>query len=134
MALRHRKRVHIVVLVVPKRGGGFCAHLLAAHPTGGRGAKTTPCEGAVRCRGKVVAKCHGCERAGLCTAHKDGLCVPCQEGGEPEGGVEEEGGGGPQWGQHRAMCSMLAPRGNNHRAFFGEGVGGEEGGGCPPHH
>ena len=44
---------------------------------GGGGAKTAPCEGAVRCRGKVVAKCYSCERAGLCMAHKDGLCVPC---------------------------------------------------------
>ena len=44
---------------------------------GGRVAKTAPCEGAVGCRGKVVAKCYGCERAGLCAAHKDGLCVPC---------------------------------------------------------
>ena len=57
---------------------------------GGRVAKTVPCEGAVRCRGKVVAKCYGCNRAALCAAHKDGLCVPCQEGEEPEGGEEEE--------------------------------------------
>ena len=61
-------------------------------------AETAPLEGAFRCRGKVVAKCYGCERAGLCTAPKDGLCVPCQEGEDPEGGGE--GGGGPQWGQH----------------------------------
>ena len=32
MTLRHCKRVHIVVLVVPKRGGGFYTHLLATHP------------------------------------------------------------------------------------------------------
>ena len=51
--------------------------------------KTAPCEGAARCRWKVVAKCYGCER-GLCAAHKDGLRVPCQEEEEPEGG----GGGG----------------------------------------
>ena len=57
---------------------------------GGRVAKTFPCEGAVRCRGKVVAKCYGCDRAALCAAHRDGLCVPCQEGEEPEGGEEEE--------------------------------------------
>ena len=31
-----------------------------------------------RCRGTAVAKCYGSERAGLCKAHKDGLCVPCQ--------------------------------------------------------
>ena len=55
-----------------------------------RVAKTVPCEGAVRCRGKVVAKCYGCSRAALRAAHKDGLCVPCQEGEEPEGGGEEE--------------------------------------------
>ena len=53
-------------------------------------AKTVPCEGAVRCRGKVVAKSYGCDRPALCAAHKDGLCVPCQEGEEPEGGEEEE--------------------------------------------
>ena len=53
---------------------------------GGRGwprvAKTVQCDGAVRCRGKVVANCYGCNRAVLCAAHKDGLCVPCQEGEE----------------------------------------------------
>ena len=54
-----------------------------------RGAQTAPCEGAVGCRGKVVAKCYGCERVGLCAAHKDGLYVPRQEGEEPEGGEEE---------------------------------------------
>ena len=32
MTLRHCKRVHIVVLVVPKRRGGFCTHLLPTHP------------------------------------------------------------------------------------------------------
>ena len=53
-------------------------------------AKTVPCEGAVRCRGKVAAKCYGCDRAALCAAHKDGLCVPCKEGEEPDGGDEEE--------------------------------------------
>ena len=56
---------------------------------GGRVTKTVPWQGEVRCRGKVVAKCYGCDRAGLCAAHKDGLCVPCQEGEEPEGGEEE---------------------------------------------
>ena len=53
---------------------------------GGRVAKTVQCDGAVRCRGKVVANCYGCNRAVLCAAHKDGLCVPRQEGGEVEGG------------------------------------------------
>ena len=38
---------------------------------GARGRKIAPCEEAVRCRGQVVAKCYGCERAGLCAAHKD---------------------------------------------------------------
>ena len=51
-------------------------------------------------RGKVVANCYGCNRAVLCVAHKDGLCVPCQEGEEVEGGGGGGGGGGPQWGQH----------------------------------
>ena len=53
---------------------------------GGQVAKTVPCEGAVRCRGKVVAKCYGCGEALFCAAHKDGLCVSCQEGEEQEGG------------------------------------------------
>ena len=65
---------------------------LGAH--GGRMANTVECEGAVRCRGKVVAKCYGCDRAALCAAHKDGLCVACQEGEEPEGGGR---GGGAWW-------------------------------------
>ena len=56
---------------------------------GGRVAKTVQCDGAVRCRGKVVANCYGCNRMILCAAHKDGLCVPCQEGEEAEGGEEE---------------------------------------------
>ena len=47
-------------------------------------AKTVPCEGAVRCRGKFVAKCYGYDRAALYAAHKDGLYVPCQEGEEEE--------------------------------------------------
>ena len=50
-----------------------------------RGAITS-----LRCRGKVVANCYGCNRLILCTAHKDGLCVPCQEGEEVVGGEEEE--------------------------------------------
>ena len=57
---------------------------------GGQVAKTVPYQGAVRCRGKVVTKCYGGDRAVLCAAHKDGFCVPCHEGGEQEGGEEEE--------------------------------------------
>ena len=64
---------------------------------GGRVAKTVPCEGAARCKGKVVAKCYGCVRAALCAAHKDGHSVPCQEGEELEGGDGRGTGGGPQW-------------------------------------
>ena len=56
----------------------------------GQVAKTIHCDGAVRCRGKVVANCYGCNRLILCTAQKDGLCVPCQEGEEVEWGEEEE--------------------------------------------
>ena len=52
-------------------------------------ARKVQCDGAVRCTGKVVANCYGCNRLILCTAHKDGLCVPCQEGEEVEGGEEE---------------------------------------------
>ena len=33
VTVRHCKRVHSVVLVVSKRGGGLCANLVAAHPT-----------------------------------------------------------------------------------------------------
>ena len=67
---------------------------------GGRVAKAVQCEGAVRCRAKVVARCYGCERAVLCAAHKDGLCVPCQEGEEEVVGGRGGGGGEAQWGQH----------------------------------
>ena len=56
---------------------------------GGRVAKTVQCHGAVRCRGKVVAKCYGYDWAVLRAAHKDGLCVPWQVGEEVEGGEEE---------------------------------------------
>ena len=52
-------------------------------------AKTVQCDRPVRCRGKDVAKCYGYDRAVLHGAHKDGLCVPCQEGEEVEGGEEE---------------------------------------------
>ena len=71
-------------------------------------AKTVQCDGAVRCRGKVVANCHGCNRMILCTAHKDGLCVPCQEGEEAEGGEEEvvvEDPNGVSIGQSFSACS-----------------------------
>ena len=51
-----------------------------------QGPKTAPCEGAVRCMGKIVAKCYGCKRVGLCAAHKDGRCVPCHEGEAREWG------------------------------------------------
>ena len=49
-------------------------------------AQTVECDGAVRCRGKGVAKCYGYDRAVLRAGRKEGLCVPCQEGGEVEGG------------------------------------------------
>ena len=39
-----------------------------------------------------MAKCYGCDQAALCAAHKDGLCVPCQEGEEPQGGRKRRGG------------------------------------------
>ena len=88
--------------------------------SGGRGAKTALCEGAVRCRGKVVAKCYGCEQAGLCTAHKDGLFVPCQEGEDPKGVSIEQ------------CVQCLLPPGTTTAHFLLTGCGG--GGGCPPHH
>ena len=55
---------------------------------GGQVAKTVTCQGAVRCRGKVVAKCYGCEWVVLCAAHKHGLeiCVPRRHRGHPRDG------------------------------------------------
>ena len=96
---------------------------------GGLGANTAPCKRAVRCRGKVLAKCYGCEPAGLCTAHKDGLCVPCQEGEEPEGG-EEEGWGIPMGSALRNALNACS-RWEQPPGFFVEGVGW---GGWPPLH
>ena len=61
----------------------------------------------------------------LRAAHKDGLCVPCQEREEVEGGEEEVVVEDPNW--------VLAPDGNNHRTFFVVGVEEWEGGDCPPH-
>ena len=57
----------------------------------GRVAKTVQCEGAVRCRGKVVAKCYGCERAVVRRPQRWPLCAML--GGE-EGGGGGGGGGG----------------------------------------
>ena len=48
---------------------------------GGWVAKTVPCEGAVRCRGKVVAKCCGWDRAALCATHKLRWSVCAMPGG-----------------------------------------------------
>ena len=94
-------------------------------------AKTVPYEGAVGCRGKVVPKCYSCDRAPLCAAHKDGLCVPCQQGEEPEGWEEEELVEDPNGVTIEHVLSACFRR-NNHRAFFFVGVGGVAGGGCPP--
>ena len=91
---------------------------------GARGAKTAPSEGAVKCRLKVVAKCYGREWAGLCAAHKDGLCVPCQEGEEPEGGGEEEGAEDPNGVSIEQCAQCLLPVGTTTRHFFVEGMGG----------
>ena len=92
---------------------------------GGRGPNRAPCEGAVTCRGKVVAKCYGCEREGLCAAHKDGLCVPRHEGEEHERGGEfvED----PNWvsiGQ-RAQCLLPVGTTAGHFLLSGWGVGRE---------
>ena len=91
---------------------------------GARGPKTTACEGAVRCRGKVVAKCYGRERAGLCAAHKDGLCVPCQEGEEPEGGEGEELVEDPNGVSIEQCAQCLLPVGTTTRHFLLSGWGG----------
>ena len=92
-----------------------------------RVAKTVPCEGAARCRGKVVAKCYGCDRAGLCATHKDGLCVQCQEGEETKGGRR---GGGDSNGVSIEQCAQcLLPVGTTtgHFLLTGWAVGGEVG-------
>ena len=96
-------------------------------------AKTVPCEGAVRCRGKVVAKCYVCDRAALCAAPKDGLCAPCQEGEEPEGGEEEELVEDPNGASIEQYAQCLLPVGTTTGHFLLSGWGGKEGGGCPPH-
>ena len=87
-------------------------------------AKTVPCEGAVRCRGKVVAKCYGCDGAALCAAHKDGLCVPCQEGEEPEGGGEEELVEDPNGVSIEQCAQCLLPVGTTTGHFLLSGWGG----------
>ena len=94
---------------------------------GGRVAKTVHCEGAVRCTGKVVAKCYGCDRAALCAAHKDGLCVPCHEGEEPERGEEEELVEDPNGVsiEHCAQCLLLVGTTTGHFLLSGLGVGRE---------
>ena len=94
-------------------------------------AKTVPCEGAVRFRGKVVAKCYGCDRAALCAAHKDGLCVPCQEGEELEAGEEEEVVEDPNGVGIEQCAQCLLPVGTTTENFL---LSGWVGGGCPPHH
>ena len=94
---------------------------------GGRVARTVQCDGAVRCRGKVVANCYGCNRLILCTAHKDGLCVPCQEGEEVEGGEEEEVVVDPNGVSIEQSAQCLLPVGTTtgHFLLSGWGVGRE---------
>ena len=94
---------------------------------GGRVAKTVQCDGAVRCRGKVVANCYGCNRTVLCAAHKDGLCVPCQEGEEVEGGEEEEVVEDPNGVsiQQCAQCLLLVGTTTGHFLLSGWGNGRE---------
>ena len=81
--------------------------------------------GAVRYRGKVVAKCYGCERAVLCAAHKYGLCVPCQEGEEVEGGEEEEVEEDPNGVsiEPSAQCLLLVGTTTGHFLLSGWGPG-----------
>ena len=103
----------------------------------GLGAKAATCQGGIRCKGKVVAKCYGYNREFLYRAHKDGLCVPCQEGEEVGG----RGGGGAMGSgiEHCAQCSLPMGTTTGHG-----GVGGgrevvapvsteEEGGGVAGH-
>ena len=93
---------------------------------GGRVAKTMPCDWAATCKGKVVAKCYSCDWAALCATHKDGLCVPCQEGEEPEGGGEEGGGEDPNGVRIEQCAQCLLPVGTTtgHFLLIGGGVGG----------
>ena len=93
----------------------------------GRVARTVQCDGAVRCRGKVVANCYGCNRLILCTAHKDGLCVPCQEGEEVEGGEEEEVVVDPNGVSIEQSAQCLLPVGTTtgHFLLSGWGIGRE---------
>ena len=84
---------------------------------GGRVAKTVPCEGAVKCRGKVVAKSYGCKRAALRAAHKD-LCLPCQEGEEQEGGEEEALLEDPTGVSIEQCAQCLLPVGTTTRHFL----------------
>ena len=90
-------------------------------------ARTVQCDGAVRCRGKVVANCYGCNRLILCTAHKDGLCVPCQEGEEVEGGEEEEVVVDPNGVSIEQSAQCLLPVGTTtgHFLLSGWGIGRE---------
>ena len=94
---------------------------------GGRVARTVQCDGAVRCRGKVVADCYGCNRLILCTAHKDGLCVPCQEGEQVEGGEEEEVVVDPNGVSIEQSAQSLLPVGTTtgHFLLSGWGIGRE---------
>ena len=90
---------------------------------GGRVAKTVQCEGAVRCRGKVVANCYGCNRAVLCAAHKDGLYVPCQEGEVVDGGEEEEVVENPNGVSIEPSAQCLLPMGTTTGHFLLSGWG-----------
>ena len=90
---------------------------------GGRVAKTVQCEGAVRCRGKVVANRYGYNGAVLCAAHKDGLCVPCQEGEEVEGGEEEEVVEDPNGVSIEPSAQCLLPVGTTTGHFLLSGWG-----------
>ena len=83
--------------------------------------------GGVRCKGKVVAKCYGCDRAGLCVAQSDALSVPCQEREQVEGGEEEVGGEDPDGVsiEHCAQC--LLPVGTTTGHFLLTGWGGGRG-------
>ena len=94
---------------------------------GGRVAKTVQYDGAVRCRGKVVANYYGCNRLILCTAHKDGLCAPCQEGEEVEGGEEEEEVVDPNGVSIEQSAECLLPVGTTTEHFLlsGWGIGRE---------
>ena len=64
------------------------------------------------------------ERSGLYAAHKDGLCLPCQEREEPEGGEEQGRGEDPNGASIGQCAQCLLPLGTTTGHFLWRGWGG----------